>query len=84
VGRVLPSQHDGKWYCFDYSRQDGKLWLRDIIKTIHSELEWREFFILKQARKKLLKSMGWFHDEGNFVYRPGEWGPSDREESKDT
>jgi hypothetical protein len=27
VGRVIPSHEDGKWYCFDYSRKDRKLWL---------------------------------------------------------
>ena len=74
VGRVIPSHDDDKWYCFDYSRKDGKLWLRDITRDIHTDLEWREFFLIKQNRKKMQKQMLWFNDPDNFVYRPGEWG----------
>jgi len=74
VGRVIPSVHDGKWYCFDYSREERKLWLRDITGYIHSELEWREFFSPREDRKKMTDLMLWFHDHDNFVYRPGEWG----------
>jgi hypothetical protein len=75
VGRVIPSQLDGKWYCFDYSRKDRKLWLRDITRDIHNELEWREFFFVEQNRKKMRKKMVWFNDPDNFLYRPEEWTP---------
>jgi hypothetical protein len=74
VGRVIPSNQDGKWYCFDYSREDRKLWLRDITRYIHSELEWREFFFPREDRKKMTELMLWFNDYDNFVYRLGEWG----------
>ena len=73
VGRVIPSHQDGKWYCFDYSRKDRKLWLRDITRDIHTELEWREFFCLRKKRKKMNKLILWFNNHDNFVYRPGEW-----------
>ena len=74
VGRVIPSPQDGKWYCFDYSGEDRKLWLRDITRYIHTELEWREFFSPRKKWKKMEKLMLWFNDHDNFVYRPGEWG----------
>lgn len=77
VGRVIPSQQDGKWYCFDYSRKDRKLWLRDVTRYIHTELEWREFFFLREKRNKRTKRMLWFYDHDNFVYRPGEWEASE-------
>ena len=77
VGRVIPSSQDGKWYCFDYSSKDRKLWLRDITREIHTELEWREFFFPRENRKKMNKRMLWFHDRNNFRYRPEEWGPAD-------
>ena len=73
VSRVIPSKLDGKWYCFDYSRNDRKLWLRDITQDIHTKLEWREFFFPRGKRKKMEKIMLWFNDPNNFVYRPGEW-----------
>lgn len=74
VGRVIPSNEDGKWYCFDYSSKDRKLWLRDITRDIHTELKWREFFFPREKRKKMLKRMIWFNDADNFVHRPEEWG----------
>ncbi len=76
-GRVIPSKRDGKWYCFDYSRAEKKLWLRDITSDIHTELEWREVIIPQKNRKKMLKPMLWFHRDHNFLYRPGEWGPGE-------
>lgn len=74
VGRVIPSHEDGKWYCFDYSRKDRKLWLRDITQDIHTKLEWREFFSPWEKRKKREKLLLWYNNHDNFVYRPGEWG----------
>ena len=74
VGRVIPSHEDGKWYCFDYSSKDGKLWLRDITQDIHTELKWREFLFPREKRKKMLKRMIWFNGSDNFVHRPEEWG----------
>jgi len=71
VGRVIANQ--GKWYSFDYQREQGKLWLRDITHEIHSLLEWREFFLPKEKRKKMGKRMLWFHDAQNFVFKPEEW-----------
>ena len=79
AGRVIPSRLDGKWYSFDYSRNEGKLWLRDITHDIHTELEWKEFFFPKENRKKMIKKMVWFNESDNFVYRPEDWGPCERE-----
>ena len=73
VGRVIPSHQDGKWYCFEYSGKERKLWLRDITQDIHTMLEWREFFCHRD-REKMQKLMLWYNDHDNFVYRPGEWG----------
>jgi len=73
VGRVIPSQEDGKWYCFDYRRSERTLCLRDITKDIHTILEWREFFNPRQKRSKATKQLMWFNKRDNFVHRPNEW-----------
>jgi hypothetical protein len=82
LGRVLPSPGDGKWYCFDFNRKDGKLWLRDITRDIHTLLEWREFFPSQSNPKKGVKQMIWFNEHQNFTYRPDEWGPEVELEDK--
>jgi hypothetical protein len=76
MGRVIPSDNEGKWYCFDYDRKERKLSLRDITEEIHTELEWGEFFHpdKPEGNQELLE---WFHRSENFVYRPGEWEASD-------
>lgn len=73
VGRVIPSSHDGKWYCFDYSKEQRKLWLRDITQEIYSMLDWAKFFYPKRSNK-MKKQIVRFHDHDTFVHRPGEWG----------
>ncbi|MBJ6725585.1 hypothetical protein [Geomesophilobacter sediminis] len=75
VGRVIPSRRDGKWYCFDYSRNEGKLRLRDISRDIHTKLHWKELFRLRNRGKGELKGMLWFNEPDNFVYRPSQWEP---------
>jgi len=77
VGRVIPSHQDGKWYCLDYSRKEGKLWLRDITWEIQTELEWREFFSLQEKPKRREKRILWFNNRDNFVYRPAQWGDAE-------
>src|SRR6185369_12969422 len=77
VGRVIPSNQDGKWYCFDYSSKERKLRLRDITQFIQSELEWREFFRPRAKRNKMRKLFLWFNEPDNFVYRPEEWGAAE-------
>jgi len=77
VARVIPSQHDGKWYCFDFNRKEGRVLLREITQEIQTELEWREFFRPREKRKKMLKLMVWFNEHDNFVYRPDEWGDTE-------
>uniref|UniRef100_C6E5Y6 Tetratricopeptide repeat protein n=1 Tax=Geobacter sp. (strain M21) TaxID=443144 RepID=C6E5Y6_GEOSM len=73
VGRVIPSYHDGKWYCFDYSNKERKLWLREVNEYIQTELEWREIFLYKEKRDVWEPLMKWFNQPGNFLYRPEEW-----------
>lgn len=73
VGRVIPSSDDGKWYCFDYSQEQRKLWLRDITQEIHTMLDWAEFFYPKRSNK-MKKQIVRFHDHDTFVHRPDEWG----------
>jgi thioredoxin-related protein len=81
VGRVIPYYQDGKWYCFDYNKEAGKLWLRDITQEIHTILTWRQFFFLRKNRKNMIKLMLWFNECNNFMYRPEEWGPCELGES---
>ena len=84
VGRVIPYYLDGKWYCFDYSKEEGKLRLRDITQEIHTRLTWRQFFFLRKNRKNMIKLMVWFNDRNNFVYQPEDWGPCEVGESAPT
>jgi hypothetical protein len=73
VGRVIPSKHDGKWYCFDYRREEGILRLRDITRDIRTKLEWREIFNPNAGEKAMEKHLMWFMEDYNFVYRSKEW-----------
>jgi hypothetical protein len=74
MGRVIPSELDGKWYCFDYQREQGILRLRDITRDLHGMLEWRDFFVLGKNLAKRSKRMDWFREPDNFLYRPSQWG----------
>ncbi|GFO56841.1 hypothetical protein GMSM_38480 [Geomonas sp. Red276] len=75
VGRVIPHQEQGKWYCFDYHREEKKLILRDITKFIETELKWREFFFIGKKSKRWEKIWLWFHERDTFRYRPDQWVP---------
>ncbi|MCM0083176.1 hypothetical protein L4X63_16445 [Geomonas sp. Red32] len=75
VGRVIPHQEQGKWYCFDFDREKKKLWLRDITKVIETELKWREFFFTGKKTKRAQRLFQWFLDGDNYMYKPEEWVP---------
>lgn len=80
MGRVIPSYHDGKWYCFDYSNKDRKLWLREVTEYIQTELEWREIFLYKEKPDVWEPPMRWFNQRGNCLHRPEEWEAYEEQE----